>query len=210
MLFASVSVPSNEMAGLEYLYNSTNGDNWIWRGPVGQWNFTDGSNPCVIPWQGVTCSCVTQGFDDVCNVVELILEDYYLHGTLPEELSLLSSLQHFDVSSNLIRSTVPTSVGKMSSLTLLNINTNLISGTLPPEMETMSSLVYLNLEFTRTNGSIVPPFLCQMTQLTYISMKATFHTGTLPTCVGQFISLVKLKLEINSITGTVQCVYCWV
>ena len=46
-IYANNAVSINEMAGLQALYESTNGDNWDWNGVTGHWDF---SIPNVNPW----------------------------------------------------------------------------------------------------------------------------------------------------------------
>ena len=93
------TVPSNEIAGLEYLYNSTNGTNWSWKSDKGHWNFTTDANPCKDQWEGINCTadCLIH---PICNIISIDLRRYKLIGTIPPQISLLSSLEKFSVPNN--------------------------------------------------------------------------------------------------------------
>ncbi len=67
---STVRLPINtdEIRGLQYLYNATNGDNWEWNNNDTNtygipWNFTVSDlslvHPCYDHWQGILCSCNT-------------------------------------------------------------------------------------------------------------------------------------------------------
>ena len=78
----SIGVPSSQKAGLEWLYNSTDGDHWNWNSVINNntasstpWNFTIGSNsdPCLNSWEGITCN--KNCFDvniSACTILKLV------------------------------------------------------------------------------------------------------------------------------------------
>ena len=95
-------VPSEQISGLEYFYNSTNlYDHWKsnYTEYGIPWNFTsiEGnlSNPCISDWQGISCNtdCSTA---NVCDIIELSLEDYGFIGTITNNIHLLSQLQVYE------------------------------------------------------------------------------------------------------------------
>ena len=86
--------PSSQINGLEYIYNSTNGDEWTWSTSSSgiPWNFTGDPNPCMDDWQGVTCT-VNCSLFATCDILNIALAEHSLEGTLPPEMHLLSSLE---------------------------------------------------------------------------------------------------------------------
>ena len=97
----SQSVPDVEINALFALYNSTNGEFWLWRNELTRglkWNFAQAANgnfldnPCNSgssnkAWQGVTCSnpppmCVITE----CHIVQLLLIGYNLTGPIPPQI----------------------------------------------------------------------------------------------------------------------------
>ena len=74
-------VPTHEIDGLEYLYNSTNGTNWAWKSDTGHWNFTVDADPCIDQWEGVNCTdgCLLHS---ACNIISIDLRSYKLIGTI--------------------------------------------------------------------------------------------------------------------------------
>ena len=84
----SITLPSVELAALYDLYESTEGDYWLWRTPYSAngypWSFaangTALQNPCGedMPWQGVACS--SNCSVSPCAVTQLLLVDMPLYG----------------------------------------------------------------------------------------------------------------------------------
>lgn len=97
------SVSYSEWSSLKDIYNSTNGDYWVWK-PASfgaTWNFSsfEFNDPCQNDWQGVVCTCTTP---TACAITSLNLNSYNLSGFLPSFVGNLSALQHISLHNNRI------------------------------------------------------------------------------------------------------------
>src|SRR5690348_11781902 len=109
---SSNAVSTSEMSGLQSLYDSTNGSNWNWHGSTGHWNFSNNENPCLGEWQGIGCNTeCTNNPNSVCYVKDLVLIGYNLSGTVPSQLSLISSLISLVLSNNQLIGRIPSQLG---------------------------------------------------------------------------------------------------
>ena len=101
--------PINEINILKEFYIQTNGSSWRWRDSLGVWNFnTNKIDPCGYSWQGIECTsnsiyCLSNS----CNIIQINLQHYNIHGSLPINWSNLSLLTYLDLSSNRITGQLP-------------------------------------------------------------------------------------------------------
>jgi hypothetical protein len=135
-----ITAPS-QIQALEFLFNSTQGENWAWKnqllnGP--SWSFTtpqpDPCNDNNKAWQGVVCSsspptCQIKN----CDIISLSLDGLQLNGTLPSVFFLkLTSLTNLIITSSLgLTGTIPNSLGSLSNLEKLNFILTQLDGTIP-------------------------------------------------------------------------------
>lgn len=95
---------SSELAALQAIYNSTNGQDWIWSLSFGiPWDFSSvnaTNNPCTADWQGVFCSsdCKTEP----CSVEAIFLVQNNMAGTLPNIFDNLPMLETLTLEINYI------------------------------------------------------------------------------------------------------------
>ena len=145
-------VPHSEIQDLHDLYEQTQGDNWNWRLPTPQWNFStssDGSylhNPCAdggAVWQGLTCTgvpstCILSSA--TCHVTSIELRNYNLQGSLPSTMTNLY-LEVLILSNNSIGGVIPPELGRLTSMTLLEINRNEIVGAVPNDISGLGNII---------------------------------------------------------------------
>jgi Leucine-rich repeat (LRR) protein len=134
-------IPQIECEALVALYNSTGGAGWTHND---NWLISN------IPsdWYGVT---VISG-----TVSILSLSNNLLVGSLPPELSDLSSLTRLELWMNQINGSLPVELGQLTQLTYLDLIMNQITGSLPPEIGEMTSLVHLDISMNQLSGNIPP------------------------------------------------------
>jgi Leucine-rich repeat (LRR) protein len=192
-------VPDTELAALQELYDTTNGDSWNWHGEGNKWNFTD-PNPCVDAWQGVNCSQVA--VDGFLHVTGLCLNEYSLVGTIPLSMAQLTQLGTLRLSSNELSGTIPESVGQLTVLRELSIDANQLTGGIPISMGQLTHLQVLDLEHNLLAGTI-PDVWQQLTQLTQLSLDYNMLTGSIPASVGQLTALKLLALNDNLLSGAI-------
>ncbi|KAJ6303410.1 hypothetical protein OIU77_017313 [Salix suchowensis] len=99
-------------------------------------------------------------------------------GQLPESISNLKSLKHFDVAGCNFSGAIPSSLGNLTKLAYLSLSyNNFISGTLH--------------------------WLCNLTTLNSISLSQTNSYGEIPSCLGNLTQLADLYLNHNKLAGQI-------
>jgi hypothetical protein len=168
---------------LAVFYFALNGSNWIV-----QANFlSSADHECdwTIVNIGVAC-------DSNRRVNVLSLANNGLSGTLPDEIELLSTLQHLNLSgayvnggtsrgdSNRLRGSIPTQLGTLGRLILLDLSQNILNGAIPTELAKLDDLVELRLNQNQFTGTI-PSVIGIMSSLTYVDLENNGLTGPVPT-----------------------------
>ena len=159
---------------LRVLYHSTDGETWsnsaspYWfkNSRVCQWS----------PFVGLFC----RGNGQQVDSIDLHLNN--LHGSIPEELGLLTAL------------------------TGLSLNRNQLTGTIPKQLGQLTALI-LSLWSTHLTGTI-PDELGLLTVLTGVSLYDNKLTGTIPPALTQWTSLKKMYIFNNNLTGQVPFGFC--
>jgi hypothetical protein len=117
-----------QVFALATLYYATNGNGWTtsenWLSPsehVCNWELGIFSNRTICNEENTT-------------IQTLILHDNGLEGSLPPELSLLSSLEVIDLSENSLTGSIPSALGSLSMMEQFSVARNELSSTLPREL----------------------------------------------------------------------------
>jgi Leucine-rich repeat (LRR) protein len=166
---------------LATLYYSTNGastgtSSWL---NASGWLSPD--DECT--WYGTSCI----GDSATSSLTGLQLTNNQLSGSIPNELSLLTTIKNFSLTGNALRATIPTAIGLMTSLTVLDLSSNSLSGTLLTEIGRLSSLNTLLLQDNLLTGTI-PTELAKLLGLQLIRLNSNKLTGTIPDTVGYAFS----------------------
>jgi hypothetical protein len=87
-----------------------------------------------------------------------------LTGTIPVELSTMTSMIYLALSSNSLTGTIPVELSVMTSITVLSLESNSLTGTIPVQLSTMTGSVgWLTPELSLYSNSltgVVPSYLC--------------------------------------------------
>ena len=149
----------------------------------------------------------------------LWLSNCKMKGTLPRELSLLTSLRSIDFDGQVIygynsRSkelpkvipsknktevlvgTLPSEIGLLKELQILFLAHSRLSGTLPVELFNLTSLRYLGLASNELQGPLGTE-VGRLTNLEYFDIWSNFFTGTVPTEIGRLIYLQHIDWSKN-------------
>ena len=132
----------------------------------------------------------------------LWLESNQLTGVIPAQLGSLTNLQSLKLGSNRLTGAVPTELGGLTNLWQLSLSGNELTGTLPPQLGGLSNLRSLILHHTGLTGPI-PPELGGLTNLVVLWLHGNELTGAIPAELGHLSNLQQLLLDSNELTGSI-------
>ena len=119
----------------------------------------------------------------------LWLDQNNLEGTLPAELSLLTSLKSMSFQLNPLHGSIPTILGLLTKMEAIAMSNNGLEGTLPTEIGLLTDLSIVSLWRNKLQGSI-PSELYALTRMEVLSMRGNFMTGTLATVRHAYYSIL--------------------
>ena len=146
------------------------------------------------PAKAITCN------SDL-NYEYLLLSEDSLRGTVPPEVSLLSSLVEINLQSNTLFDSIPSELGLLTKLTSLTLSDNDFDSTLPETLADLGdSLVYFHAEKNDITGTL-PSWLGKMNQLSTLVLGENNFVGSIPTEIGQCQKLSRVTIADNQVTG---------
>ena len=132
----------------------------------------------------------------------LLLSADSLRGTVPPEVSLLSSLVEINFESNTLFESIPSELGLLTKLTSLTLSNNDFDSTLPETLADLGdSLVHFHAEKNSITGTL-PSWLGNMNQLNTLVLGENNLVGTIPTEIGLCQKLSRMTIADNQVTGT--------
>jgi Leucine-rich repeat (LRR) protein len=212
---AQPKTPLAQINSLQALYNSTNGENWIWKNEAlsgSRWSFVSPissslqSDPCSTnnkAWQGISCTSTPSACKTIsCSIVSISLVSYGLVGMIPSEIYQLITLTNLEMSSNGLGGSISSNVGSLVKLRQLNLQNNIMTGTLHSSISLMSRLQYFLLDVNQLSGTI-PSSLSELTLLENIYLSENRFNGSIPSELSSLSRLQHFYLYGNALTGTI-------
>jgi Leucine-rich repeat (LRR) protein len=132
-------IQQSQIEALIAFYNSTDGDHWTNIPEEKKWKQESQSGHEARNWEGIT-------IDENGKVVQIDLQDKGLRGTVPEEISALSSLRVLDLSHNMLQGEVPVCLARMDNLEELYLNNNEFEGYMDLEFSVMPNIRVMALQ----------------------------------------------------------------
>ncbi|KAJ9537681.1 hypothetical protein OSB04_030414 [Centaurea solstitialis] len=174
-------------------------------------------------WPGITCN--KEGrvveIDGVCNLCynpacqlkwldfssfpklkRLILEGCGLGGRIPEQIGLLSNLNHLSLRGNYVSGKLPVSLSNLTKLVSVDVSNNYLTGTLPSQMGSLKNLVHLYLSQNRFTGPI-PSSFGSMVNLTFVDLSRNQLNSSIPSELSNLHCLQTLDLSHNGLDGVI-------
>jgi hypothetical protein len=143
---------------------------------------------------------------DPCNRVEQLemvrIHDNGLQGTLPSEMSIISTLYEFTVSDNLVSGTFPAAYSSLSDLDTFCIAFNQFDGPVPGFIFRFPDMVYLDIAYNRFTGQLPNDIPQQMPDLEILFMENNDIGGKIPANLGN-LNLRRVHMDDNALTGTI-------
>ncbi|XP_042961132.1 receptor kinase-like protein Xa21 isoform X2 [Carya illinoinensis] len=164
---------------------------------LSQWNLN--SSHC--DWPGVNCT------NNGARVRSLVLNGHGLIGTIPPQLSNLTSLQILDLSGNSFFGHIPSELSRLASLQILVLSINSINGTIPLELGNLPRLKMLDLSRNNLTGAI-PITFGFLPSLTMLLIAENQLSGKIPAELGLLRNLLWLQLPMNQLTGEIPFSIC--
>nr|XP_034899754.1 probable leucine-rich repeat receptor-like protein kinase At1g35710 [Populus alba] len=161
-----------------------------------------GDSPCN--WFGISCdksgsvtniSLNSLIFSSFPNLIELILRNNSLYGSIP---SHIGNLIRLDLSLNSISGSIPPEVGKLVSLYMLDLSNNNLSGALPTSIGNLSNLSYLYLYGNELSG-FIPREVGMLEHLSALQLLYNNFEGPIPASIGNLRSLTSLLLSFKQL-----------
>ncbi|GJP30361.1 hypothetical protein CLOM_g792 [Closterium sp. NIES-68] len=121
-------------------------------------------------------------------------------GVVPQDLSRLNRLEHFDASGNGLVGTLPEYWTSLEHLTFLSLSHNSVQGSIPSTFSALTTLSTLMLDWNSMDGTIPRVF---PTSLNSLVLTANHFSGFIPPFLGTLSGLTNLDLSTNSFTGAV-------
>lgn len=180
---SAVILPAERQALID-LYNGTDGPNWS---DSTNWLDQTGTE-CT--WHGVLCDANNN------YVVQLLLGDNRLKGSIPSSLESLSNLQALKMNDNQLTE-LPAELGNLSNLELLILNNNGLTG-IPWELGNLYNLTGLHLN--NNNLKEIPGELRKLSSLKYLDLGSNDLTN-IPVELGYLFNLTSLNLKKNQLTA---------
>lgn len=123
-----------------------------------------------------------------------------LVGTIPNQISSLTSLQVLTLSQNHLTGRIPDSISKLTSLVHLDLSYNALTASIPPQMGELKKLINLDLSYNALSGRI-PQSIAQMVLLQKLDLSSNGFAGRIPETIGSLTSLEFLALSNNKLNG---------
>ncbi|GJP49852.1 hypothetical protein CLOM_g9010 [Closterium sp. NIES-68] len=124
----------------------------------------------------------------------------YRSGVVPQDLSRLAQLQHFDAMGNGLVGALPDYWSSLNHLTFLSFSRNKIEGSIPSTFSALTTLCTLALVQNSMDGTIPPVF---STALSSLDLRGNHFSGSIPAFLGDLAGLTVLELAANNFTGAI-------
>ncbi|CAI9105763.1 OLC1v1004771C1 [Oldenlandia corymbosa var. corymbosa] len=183
----------SEVSALEGVANSLIDDHKNLKG------WKNGGDPCLMNWTGVICFGEL-GSDGYFHVMELLLMNLNLSGTLAPELGLLSQLHILNFMWNELTGSIPKEIGNIKSLQILVLNGNRLSGSLPDELGYLPNLNRFQICENQISGPI-PKSFSNLNSIRHIHFNNNSLSGQLPPELSKLSTVHHLLFDNNNFSG---------
>ena len=138
------------------------------------------------------------------GLLQLILANNDLSGSIPWELRNLDSLIFLDLSNNDLSGGIPPWLGDFSSLRELNLGNNELTGSIPPGLGDLYDLQRLDLSHNSLVGNIPPELGSgKLRSLKVLNLAHNDLSGSIPPELSNLLILELMDLSHNSLVGNI-------
>jgi len=143
------------------------------------------------------------GFDEVepmPSLIELLLADTNVNGTIPEFILGCTELRLLDLSDNALSGTIPERLFDLTKLAILDLNNNKLSGTLPRAIRKLINVEELLMQGNKLTGTI-PTEISHCKTLQTLILQTNELSGAIPLEIAQLPNLERLIMGFNKLTS---------
>jgi len=140
---------------------------------------------------------------DVCewnkSYNDVLANKKYFHGVSCDDNNEPIAIE---MPTNTLHGMLPTEIGLLTSMKTLDLNTNQISGTIPSQLQTLSNLENILFGNNDLKGTI-PNWLGSLLNIKQLSLPGNSFQGVIPALLGALSKLTLLSLSNNNLTGQI-------
>ncbi|CAB4307270.1 unnamed protein product [Prunus armeniaca] len=150
-------------------------------------------------------SSLSEWISNLTSLRNLDLSVNSFSGPFPHELASFKSLEHLDLSYNILHDQIPKFVGNLCNLKILSLAGNKFDGGIRDLLTgftncTNNTLESLDLSSNRLEGEL-PATLGMLHNLEYLGLHHNYMNGSIPESLGHLSKLAHLDLSWNSWQG---------
>jgi len=175
------------------IYYSLGGIFWI-----NNKNYMSPGHEC--DWYGIACN-------EKKVITGLDLSTNFLFGSIPNEISLLSSLSNLDLSENSIFGSITPSIGSLKSLDSLFLHNNTLVGGIPEDIYGIESLRRFHIDRNHLSGTISSS-VGDLVAIEDMRIWKNHFEGVIPVEIALLTNIKKLYAHSNIFTGGVDPSIC--
>jgi Leucine-rich repeat (LRR) protein len=112
----------------------------------------------------------------------------------------------FSLISNNVEGTLPTELSQLTTITYVESIANAITGTIPSQLQNLSNLRTFVLAFSSLSGTI-PVWINMWEKLELLYLSNNFLTGFIPSAIGELSALSVLALDDNELKGSIEVIW---
>jgi hypothetical protein len=164
-------------------------------------------------WFGVSCSPIRiEDSNSTANVVtSLRLNDNGLHGSIPPDLGLLTSLTYMDVSYNVLCGPIPSTIGQWQFIEYLDLHVDLdthreclLNGSIPSTIGNWKGPKIIDWSGHALSGAFpLSMSHWDVHRIQKFNMNWNQIDGTIPSFIVLWSNLISIEMMYNHITGTI-------
>lgn len=150
---------------------------------------------------------IPDGICELTNLKEVILTYNQLEGEIPDCLGHsingnLSSLEHFDVSSNKLTGSIPPNIGNLTNLIHLAFSSNKLTGEIPLSIGSLVNMKNFGIGNNFIDG-VIPQNFSNLGAIEKLWMDDNNLSGSIPAGLGNLSNLTTVYFNGNNLSGAI-------
>ncbi|OAY69413.1 putative leucine-rich repeat receptor-like serine/threonine-protein kinase [Ananas comosus] len=136
------------------------------------------------------------------NLRQLDLEENFISGPIPVNISNLVNLTYLNLSNNYLNGSIPPEISRLRKLERVYLLNNFLTGEIPPSLGEIPHLGLVDFSGNRLSATI-PDTFANLTQLRRLMLHNNMLSGAIPPSLGNCMNLEILDLSHNRLSGII-------